>query len=86
MFNNGSNEYSVAINSDEQYYELTIITNDEDDAVFKYAFNDNEILKIDISYDGEDAGTAVYRKVNVNLTVPDEIRDMEDAAQQGYYQ
>ena len=83
VFNNGPNEYSVAINSDEQYYELTVTTNDEEDAVYKYTFNDNEILKIDVSYDGEDAGTAVYRKVNVNLTVPDEIRDMEAGAQQG---
>ncbi len=83
VFNNGDNEYSITISSDGRYYKLTVITNDEDEAVYKYTFNDNEILKIDISYNGEDTGTITYRKANVNLTVPDEIKDMEEGAQQG---
>lgn len=74
-------EYSATVSADGQYYELTIATNDEEDAVYKYIFNDNEIAKIEVSYNGSVDVIATYVKKSIILQVPTEIKALESSAQ-----
>ena len=74
-------EYSVTITADGQYYELNVTT-DEDDVVYKYTFNDEEISKIEVINNSSVNVVATYVKKSINLEVPADIKALESSATQ----
>lgn len=78
--NESSFEHACTISADGQYYEITVTTNDENNTIYKYTFNDDEISKIEISSDLETI-IATYVKKSINLEVPAEIKALENSAQ-----
>ena len=77
-----SNNITIDISDDGRYYELILnVEYDGQVEEYTYIFNDTEISKIDITYDGQYMGYYTYNKTNVNLEVPDTIREKESEAQ-----
>lgn len=75
-------ESSVRIIENGQYYELAVsFEGGEQIWEYKYVFNDKEICKVDVKFNGQYMGKYTYNKTNIVLKVPDEIKALESEAQ-----
>jgi hypothetical protein len=78
---NGENS-EIKVSSDGQHYELITTVEDYPDSwEYKYIFNDNEISKVEVIYNGQYMGYYTYNKTNIILEVPAEIKVLESSAQ-----